>query len=38
MHRLNAYRVLTCLVSVSVVGLFARDLPAQDVAITNAPA
>jgi imidazolonepropionase-like amidohydrolase len=36
MHRLNAYRVLTCLVSVSVVGLFARDLPAQDVAITNA--
>src|SRR4029453_16852188 len=35
MHRLNAYRVLTCLVSVCVVGLFARDLSAQDVAITN---
>src|SRR4029450_6753791 len=36
MRRRNSYRVLTCLVSVSVVGLFARDLPAQDVAITNA--
>jgi imidazolonepropionase-like amidohydrolase len=36
MHRLNAYRVLTCLVSFGLVGFLARDLSAQDVAITNA--
>jgi imidazolonepropionase-like amidohydrolase len=36
MYRLNAYRVLTCLMSLGLVGFLARDLSAQDVAITNA--
>src|SRR5262245_1736983 len=36
MKRLNAYRVLTCVVCFAVGGLTTRDLSAQDVAITNA--
>src|SRR5262245_25326708 len=35
MKRLNAYRVLTCVVCFAVGGLTTRDLSAQDVAITN---
>jgi imidazolonepropionase-like amidohydrolase len=36
MRRHFAHRVAACFLSLTVVGLFARDLPAQDVAITNA--
>jgi imidazolonepropionase-like amidohydrolase len=36
MCRLNTYCALACLLSLAVVGSFARDLSAQDVAITNA--
>jgi imidazolonepropionase-like amidohydrolase len=36
MRRQVVHRVAACFLSLTVVGLFARDLPAQDVAITNA--
>jgi imidazolonepropionase-like amidohydrolase len=36
MQRLAACRVLVCLTSLGIVGLFTGDLAAQDVAITNA--
>jgi imidazolonepropionase-like amidohydrolase len=36
MRRQVVHRVAACLLSLTVVGIFARDLSAQDVAITNA--